>query len=751
MRGPADDEFDDFPLDPESSSICERFEELLKSGVDCRIEEFLDETQVPDPSTLLSRLVRIELRHRMKKGERPLLDEYYRRFPDNVDTIRPLTRFIDRLFRELGLANAERQVRHYALKQEIGIGGFGLVWEARDEKLNRRVAIKQIDRSAIERHDFDAALREAQIAAQLTHPHIVQTYDYFEEEDGLYLVTQLVDGTDLKQKLQSDQQPTLAQITKYSRQIAEALEYAHGKSVIHRDVKPSNILIDENDDALLCDFGVAHWGGTKDTLSGKNAENIIGTAAYIPPEQAQGRDAVPASDIYSLGIVLYEGMTGRLPFHGSAREHAFAHLTLAVVPPRKISEDIPKDLETICLRCVQKVAAQRYPSAAALATDLSLFEAGEPIHARPITRLQRAWRWIRQRPAVSTSVAGMTLCFAILPMLVTVPAPNGKTQVTVQTNPEGAEVLIFPVDPQTGLMQESTPLHVKAAPGSLALAPGQYWVQAIKQGVITEFLRTVPEDVNELATAWNYRKWEPTGANSMSWPAARLREKPRLEGMVYIPGATDFPVRKIQTKDGDVSVIRKRFNPFYIATTERKVRDFVDRTGRLPLHQQTPDKLDAPLSARYDQALSWAEVHGARLPTEYEFDYVSTLQSMHQAGDYAEIDRILAKSNISRDQLLANLDQLKNLRNGAAEWVLGEVGLYPDLENSTTEPDFPEHAIHWKVLKGGHVDFDSDRPEDFEDVEPGYRYLQRYFVIRPGTGFRLVCPAGNEMELARSH
>jgi len=760
MQAFDDDDWENAELDAESFRICHIFEEGLRSGNARPIEDLLKETRVTNRSTLLSNLVMRELQYRFEHGERPKLEEYYRRFPNDVDVIRPLRRFVERICAELGLPPVDssdehipiRHVREYTILREIGSGGFGIVWEAWDETLQRRVAIKQIDRNHISKHDFDMAKREAQIAAQLNHPHIVQTYTYFEEDDGLYLINEYVDGPDLHSLLKSGGHLDPSTATEYCRQVAEALAYAHKQNVIHRDIKPSNILIDSQGHAKICDFGVARWQKADHTLSNKDGEVLIGTAGYISPEQAAGMDISGTSDVYSLGLVLYEMLTGAPPFTGSQRALLIAHQVHSIPSPRVRRPELHRDLETICGKAVEKKSNQRYPSAAALAEDLRLHGAGHPILAKPTTQLQRAWRVVKQRPASSVSVMlSLAVCGAMFPVAMSMPTANNKVNVTISTEPAGAELLITPVDAETGMRTKVTPFKTPTlSPGTIPLEPGRYWIQTVKNGVMNEFLRIVPENIHELPRAWKFDSWEVVGDNSISWPTMSLREHLKLPDMVFIPGAFNFPVLRYRDNLGNEQVIRQAITPFYLAKSEFTVRQFVDFAGRLPLQQNDPAGLDAPLGARFDQAVQWTEAVGGRLPTEFEFDYVCTLLAMHRAGDYELIDQLLAPIPMTRAELISNLEQIENLHNGPAEWVLSERDLYPASSLDANEAEFPEHSHHWKVLKGGHVDFDPTRPEDFADVPLGYRFRQRYFLIRPGGGFRLLCPASaaNEPALA---
>jgi WD40 repeat protein len=286
---------------------------------------------------------------------------------------------------------------------------MGVVYRARQVSLNRLVAVKMILAGPLASHLFVSRFQaEAQTIARLRHPNIVSVHDLGEEDEQHYFVMDYIDGEDLAQRLRnSPVRPEDA--VEWMAQVAEAVQYAHEKGVLHRDLKPSNILVDAAGQAHLTDFGLAkETAGAKElTISG----TLLGTPSYMPPEQAAGgsQKIGPASDVYSLGAVFYELLTGRPPFRGQTVLQTLKQvMDSEPLAPRLLNPEIGRDLETICLKCLQKSAARRYGSAGALAQDLRRTQRGEPIAARPLSTAGKLWRWTRRHPIpVSLAAAGI--------------------------------------------------------------------------------------------------------------------------------------------------------------------------------------------------------------------------------------------------------------------------------------------------------------------------------------------------------
>lgn len=307
----------------------------------------------------------------------------------------------------------------YELFGEIGRGGMGVVYKARDLALRRPVALKRIrTEKALPR--FRA---EAEAVARLQHPNIVQIYAIAEHAGEPYLALEYLPGGSLAQRMGDRPQPA-REAAALIETLARAVHHAHRQGIVHRDLKPANVLFSADGVPKLVDFGLAKRldGGREGSVAGASTHqgDILGTPNYMAPEQASGDSAQagPAADVYSLGVLLYEMLTGRIPFQGpDALETLLMIRTLDPVPPRRLRPDLPRDLDTICLKCLQKEPHKRYESAGELADDLRRFLDDRPIRARPVGRVERLRRWAGRHPAAAALVALGILTAAILATL----------------------------------------------------------------------------------------------------------------------------------------------------------------------------------------------------------------------------------------------------------------------------------------------------------------------------------------------
>jgi len=313
--------------------------------------------------------------------------------------------------------SANPRVPGYEVLAELGRGGMGIVYKARQTKLNRLVALKMVLAGAHASADQLARFyTEAEAVASLQHANIVQIYEVGEYEGLPFFSLECVDGGVLADRIDGKPRPP-REAAETLALLASAMAAAHGCGIVHRDLKPTNILLTRDGQPKITDFGLAKRleGNSSQTKSG----TLMGSPSYMSPEQARGdtREIGTLSDLYSLGAILYELLTGRPPFVGpTVLETIMQVRNQEPVPPTRLQPRCPRDLETICLKCLQKEPSQRYASCQTLASDLHRFLAGEPIQARPVSWIEHCWRWCGRNPRV----ASLSACVVVLLLAVIV-------------------------------------------------------------------------------------------------------------------------------------------------------------------------------------------------------------------------------------------------------------------------------------------------------------------------------------------
>jgi serine/threonine protein kinase/WD40 repeat protein len=401
-----------------------------------------------DKDALLD-LIYNEILLREKNGERPNLQEYEQRFPSLAGELR-LQFEVDRELAKDGLLGLTAlpasepkaaadlpSIPGYTVLNVLGRGGMGVVYKAWHRELKRLVTIKMLRESLPDAEERGRFRTEAEAVARLRHSQIVQIHEIGEHAGRPFCVLEFIEGGSLEDKLQGLPQPP-RQAARLVELLAGAVHFAHQHGVVHRDLKPANILLQRKSqipnpksekphsgttsdlgfaisdlEPKVTDFGLAK---RLDDDSGQTRSGaIVGTPNYMAPEQAGGQSKAigPAADVYALGAILYEMLTGRPPFRGVTVLDTLDQVrSREPVPPSQLQPGTPRDLETICLMCLRKEPQRRYTSAAGLAEDLCRFQAGEPVRARPISGLSRAWRWCRRNPGAAMAAA-LVLLIAI--------------------------------------------------------------------------------------------------------------------------------------------------------------------------------------------------------------------------------------------------------------------------------------------------------------------------------------------------
>jgi serine/threonine protein kinase len=426
--------------------------EQWRRGNRIRVEEYL--ARHPDlagQEEVILDLIYAEVVLREELGERATAAEYLERFPQYAARLVRQFELYDGLdedpldqvetVRTAAAATSDSQpaprpaapdypaIPGYHILEQFPAGGPGVVYKARERRLNRVVALKMI------RHEADAAnpehramfRREAEAVARLNHPNVVQIYEFGEHRGQFYFTMEFVEGGTLERQL-ADRPLPPRRAAELAETLARALHAVHQKDIVHRDLKPGNVLLTESGVPKVADFGLAKCRNGQSTLTPSGV--IVGTASYMAPEQARGngRSVTPTADVYSLGAILYHLVAGRPPFLGATFASTLGQVLYGEPEPLRLGR-ASRDLEAICLKCLEKDPGDRYPSAEALAEDLRRFLDGKPTVARPRRWYQRAWRAARRR---SRWAAAAMLCL-MLPMALALtpknPEPAPKHEV----------------------------------------------------------------------------------------------------------------------------------------------------------------------------------------------------------------------------------------------------------------------------------------------------------------------------------
>ena len=354
--------------------------------------------------------------------------------------------------------------------------------------------------------------------------------------------------------------------------------------MVHRDLKPANVMVDEEERPHITDFGLAKWTGDQSemTLHGQ----LLGTPAYMAPEQARGDvgSVDRRTDVYALGVILYEMLTGRCPFSGEPATVIQAVVEQDPTSPRALEPRTPRNLETICLRAMEKEARRRYPSAQEMAVDLRRYLRGEPILSRRIGPLGRGWRWVRRHPAAT---AALLLAFASIAASITAAVLAGKNQelagwqtIHQATEPAGAKVAYVPLDDVTGEPDLAKTIYASGqSPVELEVLPGDYHVVAVlADGRFHEVIRHVPDRAEGLLGAHNHRESKRRPDGTIVLPKIEIPSTPVSEGMAFMAGRNDFKMGV--PGSSELPLHTRNVTSFYIASTEFTNSDYRKRRSK---------------------------------------------------------------------------------------------------------------------------------------------------------------------------
>jgi serine/threonine protein kinase len=704
---------DDSTVDDRIDERCDAFELAWRSGQRPSIVDYIRPEDESHRKKLFCELLLVELECRRSLGEQPAEQEYVRDFPwFAADVYATKFRHGATAFSTTRVSNEDRpqakpkqcgsHVAHFELIERLGAGAMGEAWKAWDTRLKRNVTIKFPHSNSLAEDDLRRFLREGEAAAQLSHPQLACVHEIRNDWDTFYIVATFVEGRNLREH-GAARQMEFGEIVELCASIAEALQCAHDEGVVHRDIKPANIIVDPNGLPHVIDFGLAKIRDADHDLT-MNGE-LLGTPAYMSPELANGNGAKADSktDVYSLGVVLYELLTGRCPFNGNRGSVITQILACNPPPPRSVRKSIPRDLETICLKAIEKTPATRYAAASAMADDLRRFASGLSIRARRVGISEKCLRWTCRHPAIAAFALIVAVAIvASSTMIASLQYRNrrlaGFRPVRITTTPSGAHVALVPLDPKTNEPDPNLAGIVRPSgmtPLTTELKTGTYLIEAVLlDGETPKFAEV-------------YR----TVLDSRYVPASLGRRNKELgldldtcffrDIKIVSPGETIKKMVQIQVpKD-----LRKQ-NPtlpaqFYVDERQTTPEALMENPEFRPLLRVAAD---GSCNISYASAVKWAELNQARLASSAEYDAMAAAVENGQAklvetgaavamddlfDDFPELSTTTkTDSNVGGNgatRHLSDLHVLKGFKNSTPSkllpWTEGESVAGPDAES----------------------------------------------------------------------
>lgn len=629
-------------------------------------------------------------------------------------------------------------IDRYRIVRVIGRGGFGKVFLARDEQLERLVAVKVPHPERLRTpSDVAAFRREASLHANVDHPHIVPIYDVGgSAKTPFFAVSKFVPGMDLAEVLRRGKpdRPTAA---RWVASLADALEHLHNQRLVHRDVKPRNVMIDALGQPLLMDFGLA-----KRQVDGSSGNvPVAGTPGYMSPEQARGDQAAldGRSDIYSLGVLFYELLTGTRPFRGGATSIFNQIQTVDPPSPRDADSSVPRDLAAICLKAMARDRDKRYQRASDFAEDLRRYLGRQPPRfARKVPTWERAWSLTRRHPAVTalTGLTGLAVVAAGFAFLQ--PRPGGpQIPVFLQTEPPGADLYFFPLHETTRLPDPKKRQHTKGG-APIPLAPGYHLVVAVlPDGRFHEVWRLVPEDPTIDPEYHRHNLYSLKG-EIVHLSSINIPQEDVAVGMSRIPETPSFTMGSAGASH--VPVHQRRIPAFYLDPVEVSVAEYRRQNPNFDYLPTLgfPDGFRPPpenypiTCVSWDDAVEYAESQGKRLPDEAEFEYVATLGKHEFPAKDAKFPwNLVACGEPASDRVsIPGQPSIFGMNSNVVEWTATWASPYPSQRGI-------ERDILHRVVRGGPL---AAARGQVDVHEPSWTARERFFedchFKQTGLGFR---------------
>lgn len=738
--------------------LCDAFEDAYRRGENPRIEDYLEQCEGPLRSAVFAELMLVELELRQDPEKKSSYRRYLASFPEFSDIIETLafkhgltTSHSPGVSHSPGLCpgaspstgsttEAPTRIAHFQLQEKLGAGGMGEVWRAWDSRLQRTVAIKLPRNRQLSEQELHRFLREGRAAAQLKHPGIVPVHEVGRDGDLAYIVSDFVAGQSLQQLL--DEQPLKPhRAAELASQLADALHHAHERGIVHRDLKPSNILLSADGNPHVVDFGIAKWADDTHNLTLQGS--ALGTPAYMSPEQAAGdsSNVDRRADVYALGAILYKMLTGQVPYPGEDP----AAILRAVIeksppPPRSLRRDLPRDLETICIKAMEKEPSRRYATAEAMAADLVRFLNGDPIVGRRPSLLEKTVRLVRKRPAAVVAIALGLLAIAAAGVAGALARENralqeGLVTVNLETNPPGAKVVFVPLDEATQEPQGEKAVHPGTrSPVSVDLKPGDYLVvAAMDGGRFHEVFRHVPKDRREMITANRHQRWEWKD-EEVVLPPIDIPELTVTQGMALIDATSD---------KGAAAKRAALTDAFFMDVRELSYRDCQRCFSPATVDRKRELNIDEAIAVNFDRACLFAELMGKRLPSAAEFERAAVLTRLSQCDvPLSEPPKEFGVVGTPDCDRVGRQTPIAGIYSNVAEWtttvfVAGD-GAVPEFANAPGRP-IPFRITGMRLVKGGDESVVEGNPTlAAEHRDPTALFGVSRVRSKPGLGLRCV-------------
>jgi eukaryotic-like serine/threonine-protein kinase len=730
-------------------SLCDEFENQWREGQRPSIEDYVKRVTAELREELFQELLLLEIDYCNQAGLVVTRNELSSRFPAFAAQIESVA-----FCSTTGAASTIRHAPHqptgapnsrvdrFELIDRIGAGASGEVWKAHDPRLNRTVAVKIAHTRAMDISQSRRFLREARAAAKLHHQNIVQVHEVGRDRDIRFIVTDYVEGQDLRQFLSANR-PSITSAAQICAAVADAIHFAHQHGIVHRDLKPANIILDRLGYPHVTDFGLAKV--TTDSGLTTHSGRIVGTPAYMSPEQARGDTGSvdEQSDVFSLGVILFELLTGRTPFVGELPAIISSISSNNIPSPRTLNNSVPRDLETICLKAASFQPSARYSTAGDMAEDLQRFLTGRPIVARPRSKPEKVWAAVKKHPATFAAFSLALICIGAVAAAVTSAKRNyalmGYRTVQVETIPSSARVAYLPLRNDWKIPQHSD--YILADDGrfhAAKLTPGDYLVVAVAEdGRFHEVFRHVPDPEESVPASYYHRSWERSEDGAIVLPLIRIPTAMDGYETALVEGSVSFPIG--DSRSSELPQHSRPVESFLAGTHEVTVGVYRRLSKHLPERISSLND-DAPLTASFDLAVAIAEELGMRLPTEIEYEYMATAlgrQEYPWGGGLAPDTNEFTFESVRVPVIdqLPTRPPIYGLCSGVAEWTTSPAIPYPP------NPIRPNSSMHaeYRIVRGGDESvIEGDPHVSLLARSPRLRTPTLRHQVKPGLGFRCV-------------